>query len=195
MFALKAIGNMVAIDDTELTERVLSAAILPLYAALVASSNDDIGYEICWSLSNIASGGQRHAMAIVETPGLIPELLFKATTGTTVVRNEAMWALTNIAFQGDFAVLPCLMCTGAMVVLADGVLQAPQELQVATLKAVQAILACDRNVHLHLHADLNVKTWVIEAGWVSVLPTLEETAHIAPCVAALATSILEKYFR
>jgi importin subunit alpha-6/7 len=56
-------------------------------------------FEACWCLTNIASGQDRHTIAVVKS-GAVPKFVELLSSTSKEVREQALWAIGNIAGDG-----------------------------------------------------------------------------------------------
>jgi len=105
---LRAIGNIVAGDDSQ-TQQIISDGALPCLHSLLMDTKAHIRKEACWALSNITAGTPQQVTHVLEA-GIMPDLMKLLVNDMEPrVRKEASWAVANAAHTGQDAVIMYLV--------------------------------------------------------------------------------------
>jgi hypothetical protein len=79
----------------------LRNGVVPVLVRLLAESSDEkLQFEASWALTNIASGTDQQTQAVLETPA-VHVFLHLVLQGAPAVREQAIWALGNLAGNGE----------------------------------------------------------------------------------------------
>mmetsp|Transcript_112227 Transcript_112227/g.198826 ORF Transcript_112227/g.198826 Transcript_112227/m.198826 type:complete len:650 (+) Transcript_112227:82-2031(+) len=101
--------------------------LVPL-VQLLADSSSAVQLEAAWALTNMASGSSTQTSTLVEA-GVV-QALFKALLSPTIAQrgdfcNQVLWALGNIAGDGDVGLRDHLLAAGVVEVLGQLFQQVP----------------------------------------------------------------------
>ena len=92
-----AIRKILSVDRNPPIAKVLEAGILPrLKDLLCDDSRPNVQLEVCWALTNIASGTREQTQAVVEC-GAVPLFVRLLSSPDACLQEQAVWALANIA--------------------------------------------------------------------------------------------------
>jgi hypothetical protein len=98
--AAETIRRMLSVDRDPPINAVTAAGAVPLLIAMLGNHANPRGqFEACWALTNIASGTTEDAHYVAKE-GAIPQLMQLLHSPNGDVREQAMWALGNLAGDG-----------------------------------------------------------------------------------------------
>eukprot|EP00727_Mastigamoeba_balamuthi_P011092 m51a1_g6605 putative protein (538) ;mRNA; f:8864-10990 len=110
--------KLLSIDDKPPIAAVVSCGAVPaLVASLWCSSNHKLQFESCWALTNIASGDSTFAEEL-RRHNVAPALVNLLTSSSIELRDQAVWALGNLAGDG-YRLRDYVMASGVMGPLLD----------------------------------------------------------------------------
>lgn len=180
--ALRILGNIVSGNDQQ-TQAVVDSGVLPALCPLLKHPKKNIRKESCWLLSNVAAGSSLQLSQLVNTPGLVAQVLEQTSSGSEWdVRKEAAWVIANIASGGNKVQLMKLIEYGAVKHLCDLLDVGDARVLLISLDALTSLLKTD--VHCVQLVD--------EAEGIEKLEKLQE--HESEEVYTKAVKILEAFF-
>lgn len=98
--ALRALGNILTTNDTEVVERALFQGALDKLTTILYSPNANLIKEVCWALSNICAGPSSHIAKLVDSTAF-DRVFFLANSYNIDHRKEALWVICNAITGGD----------------------------------------------------------------------------------------------
>ena len=97
--AVTATRRLLSQDDRPPVQLVIKAGLVPTLVEKLDDRNQQMRYEACWALTNIASGTQSETMSVAQS-GAIPKLVRCLSEQNDDLVDQAVWALGNIAGDG-----------------------------------------------------------------------------------------------
>lgn len=106
--AVRRLRRMLAASDSPPIDPVVRAGLLPVFVELLAPAPagctdaaagamlQALQFEATWCITNVASGNSAQCRALVEN-GALPPLLALLSSGHNAARQQAVWAIANIA--------------------------------------------------------------------------------------------------
>lgn len=89
--------RMLSVEDSPPIQDVINSGVVPrLMEFLNYSKEEKLQFEAAWTITNIASGTTNHTRCVVEHGG-IPAFVNLLSSANAEVREQAVWALGNIA--------------------------------------------------------------------------------------------------
>merc|ERR1719222_359788 len=89
--------RMLSVEDNPPIQDVINSGVVPrLMEFLAYSQEEKLQFESAWTITNIASGTTSHTRCVVEHGG-IPAFVNLLSSPNSDVREQAVWALGNIA--------------------------------------------------------------------------------------------------
>jgi HEAT repeat protein len=191
--ALRAVGNIASGNATQ-TQALINCGALPCLLSLLASSNQMVRKETCWTIANITAGTTAQIEAVMDA-GIMPAIYRLARhpeeangDPSPAVRKEAAWVIANAtdgtAKQQRGAV--DLGCVQALCnLLGDPDVNADAKVVTALLSAVVNLVALDK----HEQQIPSIATLLGNyGGWDRV--TLISKEHEDSDIRQLATSLV-----
>lgn len=191
--ALKTIGNIIASDDDEATNILLSVGVL--HTLFPYMSDDDNKHaadmttrkEVCWILSNIAGGSCEQIKHIVEYPRLLESIFSNLQHGSFEIRRECVWIVANICNVPQH-IETCITTHHCI------------ELFVNFLNHVSTLQTESRSIVVILETIVNIFNSNIEhcakfecAGGLAILEALE-TNHDDEMITEMVSKIVDDFF-
>jgi len=100
--ASQTLRKMLSIEKDPPIQQVINAGAIPgLVKCLKMSTHTPIQFEACWAITNIASGTLEQTAYIVHT-GVLKDLSFLVNSENQALKEQALWALGNIAGDVQF---------------------------------------------------------------------------------------------
>lgn len=174
----------VACGDDDAAAALVATVALDRAGALLEHARADVRREACWMLANVAAAPGAPAQAVVDAPGLVPQLVAVALCAaeTRAVRTEAHFALANLLLCAPAATLTQLVHMRDYVrALACNAAQSDDtaEACVRALARVQTVLERAGSFEA---ADRTFVAVLVESGADDVLraihtPELQDTIH------------------
>lgn len=91
-----AVRKILSVDRSPPIQQVLDAGLLPVLKSLLADgTRPNTQLEVCWALTNIASGTPAQTAAVVEA-GIVPLFVELLRSPDKPLREQAVWAVANI---------------------------------------------------------------------------------------------------
>ena len=95
--AARAVRKLLSIEHEPPIQEVINAGTVPRLIQLLAESQaPTLQFEAAWALTNIVSGTSEHVAACVKE-GIVPKMTELLSSPSDDVREQAVWALGNIA--------------------------------------------------------------------------------------------------
>lgn len=89
--------RMLSVEDNPPIQDVINSGIVPRLMEFLSYSNEEkLQFESAWTITNIASGTTSHTRCVVDHGG-IPAFVQLLSSANAEVREQAVWALGNIA--------------------------------------------------------------------------------------------------
>ena len=160
----------IASGTSDHTRVVIDSGSVPIFVALLSSSNDDVREQAVWALGNIAGDSPRCRDMVLASQAL-PMLLSQISTNSklSMLRN-ATWTLSNFCRgkpQPNFELVkPSLATLGQLIFMNDDEVLtdacwALSYLSDGPNEKIQAVIeagVCQRLVELLMHPSPSVKT-------------------------------------
>ncbi|MCL7041285.1 hypothetical protein MKW94_007726, partial [Papaver nudicaule] len=100
--------KLLALEHDPPIDEVFKASVVPRFVEFLARHDlPQLQFEAAWAVTNIAAGTSEHTRALIEH-GAIPMLVQILSSGNADVREQAVWALGNIAGDSPGALVPLL---------------------------------------------------------------------------------------
>jgi len=91
------VRKMLSVPKNPPIQEIIDAGIVPkLIWFLASNENPRLQFEAAWALTNIASGTTEHTWAVIEN-GAVPIFMALLVNSSDDIREQALWALGNIA--------------------------------------------------------------------------------------------------
>lgn len=116
--ALRTLGNIATGDDSQ-TQAVLDHDILSVLLTLLDDAKKNIRTESCWIISNIAAGTTSQVQAILNTPGLLPKLIYNLNNPDSSIKKETLWAIGNMISGGCIEQVITVLDSGPLPSFCD----------------------------------------------------------------------------
>jgi len=95
--AMRIFRKLVSIENNPPIQNIIDAGVVPRIVDLMTSTSDmDLSFEAAWVLTNIASGTAPQTQHVIRC-GAIPKFVQLLSSRSEDVRDQAVWALGNIA--------------------------------------------------------------------------------------------------
>merc|ERR1712087_527081 len=89
--------RMLSVEDSPPIQDVIDSGVVPRLMEFLAYNNEEkLQFEAAWTITNIASGTTSHTRCVVQHGG-IPAFVNLLSSPNPEVREQAVWALGNIA--------------------------------------------------------------------------------------------------
>lgn len=137
--ALRIIGNLATGNDVQ-TRTLLNCNLLPCLHSFLGGTKPELAKEACWILSNIAAGPTSHIDMLLQA-NFVPQLLAILNSSVFEVRREAAYASFNICLCGTYQQIAFLVGQGCLPIFCDLLSCHDQDLILADLNAIEAILS------------------------------------------------------
>merc|ERR1719170_21718 len=89
--------RMLSVEDSPPIQDVINSGVVPRLMEFLSYNNEEkLQFEAAWTITNIASGTTSHTRCVVQHGG-IPAFVKLLSSPNSEVREQAVWALGNIA--------------------------------------------------------------------------------------------------
>jgi len=89
--------RMLSVEDSPPIQDVINSGVVPRLMEFLSYNNEEkLQFEAAWTITNIASGTTSHTQCVVQHGG-IPAFVNLLSSPNADVREQAVWALGNIA--------------------------------------------------------------------------------------------------
>jgi hypothetical protein len=89
--------KLLSIERNPPIAEVIAAGVVPRLVQFLHCHDDPtLAFEAAWALTNVASGTSEHARVIIDN-GAVPAFVSLILHSDTIVREQSLWALGNIA--------------------------------------------------------------------------------------------------
>lgn len=183
---IRALGNIVAGTDHHAAQ-VLRSGYLEQILPLCSHESRMVKKDVYWTISNFAAGTAEQIAAVMNTPGLVDEVIRAAELATWEVRKEAVWVICNLVTSGTSSDLRVLTELGVMHALC-GILKSKDDskMLLIVMEAVEKLLEMDDAVIRPLAIQMD------EEGGVTAVEDLQE--HENEYVYKQAVNIIDRFF-
>jgi hypothetical protein len=129
LFAAQGFRKMMSVTVNTPIQEVIDCGIVPVFLEWAERFDfSQLQYEACWILTNISAGNSYQTQTIIEK-GAVPLLIKLLSSTNDTVREQAVWALGNIAGDNSTCRDLILQADGLFLVTQAGVNSERQSMQ------------------------------------------------------------------
>jgi len=186
--SLRTVGNIVA-GTEEQTQIALNMDCLNAVFHIMEKSKDkNTMKECCWLISNITAGIPSQIQKVLDSPIIF--ILFRwMNEGSSVVRKEIAWIITNAISGGTKDQVKYLVDAGFLRLLVDLLISQDCEIIVTCLEALNNILKVGDKIS---SVENSYATIIEICGGLDAIEALQN--HSQEKIYKLSAEILEQYF-
>ncbi|CAI2363828.1 unnamed protein product [Moneuplotes crassus] len=191
LLCVKTLGNFASAEE-EQTQAIIDAGVLPHFHDLLSHPDKTIVKEVCWALSNICVGPNKHISVLIEL-GTIKKLIELAKTGEHEVQKEAAWAICNLIYCKDIKIIEEIAKKGgieAICYILKNIVDT--KIAVILLEGIIKCLEAGKRGFINENGENEFALIVDNCGGLSTIESLQ--IHQNQYVYELCCKILDGYF-
>jgi hypothetical protein len=129
LFAAQGFRKMLSVRANTPIQEVIDSGIVHIFLEWAERFDfSQLQYEACWILTNISTGNSYQTQSIIEN-GAVPLLIKLLSSSNETVREQAIWALGNIAVNNSTCRDLILQADGLLLVTQAGANSERQSMQ------------------------------------------------------------------
>lgn len=180
MPALRCLGNMLTINDTDVIDKALFHGCLDKLTSVLFTTNSNLIKECCWALSNITAGPPAHIEKFIESQAFarIKQLTLSYNLDH---RKESLWVLCNAITGSDVILKERILKDNdyeVITILTKAMNLNELKLLMNVLEALEELLKLDKIYGWH-KTDRSVAYAFETSNGLEALETLQKHPNIS----------------